>query len=109
MANWLTAAVEALGRRPPRVVPFEITCECGQRLRGRRRPQAQFPACPNCDRTLFVLPLDVYPPPPPPPAPAKPRPPGKRRGLLQRCRRWLRHVARAWRGGCGVTAGRRSG
>ena len=50
---------------------FELTCVCGQSLRGDRQRRHQVVPCPACGRSSFVFPLSPYDRPPelaPPPA-----------------------------------------
>lgn len=44
-------------RRPPAeaVVPYEVSCLCGQPLRGQRQSTGQIISCPNCGRKRFIL------------------------------------------------------
>jgi len=42
-------------------VPFEIRCECGQRVTGIRRSSYQIAECSSCLSSLYVLPVNVYP------------------------------------------------
>jgi hypothetical protein len=42
-------------------VPFEIVCDCGQRVTGIRRPSYQIAECSSCLASLYVLPVNVYP------------------------------------------------
>jgi hypothetical protein len=49
--------------RPPSsevVVPYEVSCSCGQLLRGQRQPQRQIIRCPGCGRKRFVLPSSPW-------------------------------------------------
>ena len=52
-----------------RMTSFELTCACGQPLRGDRGRRHQVVTCPACGRPSFVFPLSPYdlPPEPPPP------------------------------------------
>jgi predicted SprT family Zn-dependent metalloprotease len=45
---------------------FEVQCECGQRLHGRRLPQRLIVPCRRCGELLFVFPVSPYPRPTPP-------------------------------------------
>jgi hypothetical protein len=62
MAGWLSAAEKLFRRRssqpPP---PFEILCRCGHVVTGNRSGSVQRPTCPECQATLFALPISVYP------------------------------------------------
>ena len=42
-------------------VPYEITCDCGELVRGVRRDTWIESECSVCCQTLFVLPANVYP------------------------------------------------
>ena len=42
-------------------VPFELTCECGHRVMGIRRPAFQIADCSACQTAIYVLPVNVYP------------------------------------------------
>ena len=42
-------------------VPFELTCECGETIRGVRRTRGIQKQCDQCGEALFVLPMNVYP------------------------------------------------
>lgn len=42
-------------------IPFELTCECGEVVRGIRRTRGIQKQCEQCGETLFVLPMNVYP------------------------------------------------
>jgi hypothetical protein len=42
-------------------VPFELECDCGQRVTGIRRPSYQIAECSSCLASLYVLPVNVYP------------------------------------------------
>ena len=44
------------------VVPFEVTCACGQVVRGRRLRRHQVVRCPACGAAVFVLPRSPWPP-----------------------------------------------
>jgi len=62
MANWLSRATEAFRKPPPPAPePFNVRCDCGGSVTGDRASAAQRPACPNCGRPVFVLPVNVYP------------------------------------------------
>lgn len=41
--------------------PFELTCECGQRIAGIRKATSQQAECTLCGTVRFVLPVNVYP------------------------------------------------
>jgi hypothetical protein len=41
--------------------PFELPCDCGHSVAGIRRPRIQIALCSACGKSLFVLPLNVYP------------------------------------------------
>ncbi|MGV2338666.1 MAG UNVERIFIED_CONTAM: hypothetical protein LVR18_33170 [Planctomycetaceae bacterium] len=41
--------------------PFELPCDCGHNVAGIRRPRIQIALCSACGKSLFVLPLNVYP------------------------------------------------
>jgi len=79
MDGWLAAAENLFRRRavlpPP---PYELTCVCGHVITGPRSSSFQRPTCPECQTTLFVLPVSVYPAPKSPRrkvfVPAKPPP-----------------------------------
>jgi type II secretory pathway component PulM len=62
MANWLD---KALGRQQAgaavEAVPFELVCDCGQRLTGVRSERGRRIICKECGRAQFVLPLNSYP------------------------------------------------
>jgi DNA-directed RNA polymerase subunit RPC12/RpoP len=53
-------------RRPPSassvVVPYEVTCACGQAVRGLRKRRHQVVRCPGCGAAVFVLPRSPWPP-----------------------------------------------
>lgn len=62
MAGWFSKAVSVLGKSaPPPPQPFDIPCDCGERLSGWRTDSHQKLSCRSCDRLLLVLPTDVYP------------------------------------------------
>ena len=44
------------------MVPFEVTCLCGQAVRGLRKRRHQVVACPGCGAGVFVLPRSPWPP-----------------------------------------------
>lgn len=46
---------------PAPTIPYEITCKCGQVVRGNRQGQAQVVPCPGCGQSVFVLPRSPYP------------------------------------------------
>lgn len=41
--------------------PFELPCDCGHSVAGIRRPRIQIALCSACGKSLFVLPLNIYP------------------------------------------------
>lgn len=41
--------------------PYQLTCSCGETLRGLRGEHSQQVRCKGCGTSLFVLPKDVYP------------------------------------------------
>jgi hypothetical protein len=41
-------------------VPYELSCPCGQPLRGQRQGSAQIAPCPNCGRKHFLLPNTAW-------------------------------------------------
>jgi hypothetical protein len=49
-------------RRPSAdvVVPYEVSCLCGQPLRGRRQRSRQIASCPRCGRKHFILPSSPW-------------------------------------------------
>jgi hypothetical protein len=51
---------------------FEVVCDCGRNVRGRREARHAFVPCPGCGRRLFVLPASPWAS-APGPAPAKGR------------------------------------
>jgi hypothetical protein len=62
LAGWFSKAAAVLGKSaPPPPQPFDIPCDCGERLTGWRTDSHQKLSCPQCDRLLLVLPADVYP------------------------------------------------
>ena len=71
--------------RRGRVTRFQIACDCGEVLRGKRRRGAQALRCPHCGAPVFVLPLDRVPLGP------------KRRRAPWARRTWRRLRRRAWR------------
>jgi hypothetical protein len=48
---------------PAPVVPFEVSCACGQVAAGVRQDRHQIVPCPGCGQPLFVLPRSAYPAP----------------------------------------------
>jgi hypothetical protein len=42
-------------------VGYEVSCPCGQGVRGERRQRHQVVACPGCGRKVFVLPQSPWP------------------------------------------------
>jgi hypothetical protein len=44
------------------VVPYEVTCACGQAVRGGRKRRHQVVPCPACGASVFVLPRSPWPP-----------------------------------------------
>ena len=66
MAGWLSRTTSLFQKPlPPPPEPFEVECDCGGKVVGQRAGNYQKPACPNCSRPVFVLPLNVYPRPVP--------------------------------------------
>ena len=66
MAGWLSRTTSIFQKPPPPPPePFEVECDCGGKVVGRRTGNYQKPTCPNCSRPVFVLPLNVYPRPVP--------------------------------------------
>ena len=61
MAGWLGHATSLFQQTPPPPDPFEVECDCGGKVVGRRLNVYQKPACPICERPVFVLPANVYP------------------------------------------------
>jgi hypothetical protein len=43
------------------VVPYEVTCACGQAVRGARKRRHQVVPCPACGAPVFVLPRSPFP------------------------------------------------
>ena len=43
------------------VVPFELPCDCGDRVTGIRRGSYQIGTCTACDARIYVLPVNTYP------------------------------------------------
>jgi hypothetical protein len=72
MANWLSRATSLFQQPSPPPEPFEVECDCGAKVAGQRTRNYQRPSCPNCERPVFVLPANIYPPP-------KSRSPGKKK------------------------------
>ncbi len=42
-------------------VPFEVPCDCGHRVTGIRRTSYQIAECSDCQASIYVLPVNVYP------------------------------------------------
>lgn len=63
MAGWLSRGSSLFRQPPPPPEPFEVVCDCGGRVAGQRTGSYQKPACPVCERPVFVLPANVYPQP----------------------------------------------
>lgn len=63
MAGWLSRATSMFQKSQPPPEPFEVECDCGAKVVGRRLDVYQKPACPRCERPVFVLPANVYPQP----------------------------------------------
>lgn len=63
MAGWLSRATSIFQQSAPPPEPFEVECDCGAKVVGRRLDVYQKPACPRCERPVFVLPANVYPQP----------------------------------------------
>ena len=42
-------------------VPYEIPCDCGHKVAGIRKTRIQFTDCSACGKSLFVLPVNLYP------------------------------------------------
>ena len=42
-------------------VPFNLQCDCGSPINGVRRVSWQIATCSDCDATIYVLPVNVYP------------------------------------------------
>ncbi len=62
MAGWFSKATQSLrSSAPPPAQPFRIPCECGETFTGWRTPTPQKLGCIQCDRTILILPADVYP------------------------------------------------
>jgi hypothetical protein len=62
VAGWFSKAARSLRpSAPPPAQPFDIPCECGESFTGWRTPAPQKLSCIQCDRTLLILPADVYP------------------------------------------------
>lgn len=61
MGGWLGHATSLFQQSPPPSEPFEVQCDCGGKVAGRRMNVYQKPACPICERPVFVLPANVYP------------------------------------------------
>lgn len=71
MANWLSAAANALKRsQTDEPQTYELRCSCGRIVGGVRAATYQQISCPSCRQRLFVLPASVYPR----PKAARPRP-----------------------------------
>ncbi len=61
-ARLLKASARLLGTAARDVpVPYELRCECGQRVTGIRRATGVQAVCSACQATLYVLPVNVYP------------------------------------------------
>ena len=61
-ARLLKASAKLLGTAARDVpVPYELRCECGQRVTGIRRATGIQAVCSACQTTLYVLPVNVYP------------------------------------------------
>lgn len=66
MTGWLEKATRVLKRggsavsEPPPV--FELTCPCGELIRGFRRQQSQRVICKGCGEPYFILARNAYPP-----------------------------------------------
>jgi hypothetical protein len=43
-------------------IPYQVSCACGEVLRGRRRRQHQVVPCPKCGKGVFILPKSPLPP-----------------------------------------------
>lgn len=41
--------------------PFELRCDCGHTVAGIRRPRIQIAICSACGKSLFALPVNLYP------------------------------------------------
>jgi hypothetical protein len=65
MAGWLSRTKSLFQQPLPAPEPFDVECDCGGKLVGVRTGAYQKPACPVCDRPVFVLPSNVYPRPKP--------------------------------------------
>ena len=83
MAGWLSRTTSLFQKPPPPLPePFEVECDCGGKVVGKRAGNYQKPTCPNCSRPVFVLPLNVYPRPvtKSPPKSTSPKKGGESRG-----------------------------
>ncbi len=61
MAGWITKVSAARASGPSEEPePFELHCQCGQTVKGERRPLYQRALCKNCGESFFILPTDVY-------------------------------------------------
>jgi len=53
------------GRKRIEPIPFEVSCVCGQSIKGIRQEAHQVMACPECGRQIFILPRSPLPAPNP--------------------------------------------
>jgi hypothetical protein len=53
------------GRKRIEPIPFEVSCVCGQSIKGIRQEAHQVLACPGCGRQIFILPRSPLPAPRP--------------------------------------------
>jgi hypothetical protein len=53
------------GRKRIEPIPFEVSCVCGQSIKGIRQEAHQVMACPGCGRQVFILPRSPLPAPGP--------------------------------------------
>jgi len=59
LKNWWQGQPSTAGAPPP----FEVTCACGQKLKGIRQMTHQVAVCPRCAAERFILPRSPFPPP----------------------------------------------